>query len=96
VAKAAPSEIAPVTLKPSPKKETARIQIPQQPKDLPKATVKLQQTQPLSTAPGSNTRPLVQNVKTNTESADSLVQPLSIAAFAFSLVAFLIQLWIFL
>jgi len=82
-------------MKASPKKETARIQIPNQPKDLPKATVKLQQTVQLSN-PTSAIKPAISNVTVTKADTDSLSLPLSIGAFVFALIAFLIQLWIFL
>jgi len=45
---------APVTMKAAqPKKETARIQLPPEPKPLPKATVRMQQTQPLAQTPAA-------------------------------------------
>ncbi|MEO7933828.1 MAG: hypothetical protein ABIT76_11785 [Chthoniobacterales bacterium] len=92
----ATSEVAPVTMKPSPKKETARIQIPAQAKDLPKATVRLQQTVPL-TNPTSSIKPAISPVTvTQTGGGDSLSMPLCVGAFVFALIAFLIQLWIFL
>ena len=94
VAKSAGSDVSPVAMKPSPKKETARIQIPTQPKDLPKATVKLQQTQLLST-PTTAIRPAISPVKV-ASSTDSLSLPLSIGAFVFALIAFLIQIWTYL
>jgi hypothetical protein len=51
VPRPAASGVAPVVSKPtSPKKETARIQLPPEPKSMPKATVKLEQTQPLAHA----------------------------------------------
>lgn len=95
VARAA-SDVAPVAMKPSPKKETARIQIPNQPTELPKATVKLQQTQLLSN-PGATAslKPAISSV-TITPTSDGLSLPLSIAAFVFALIAFGVQLWIYL
>jgi hypothetical protein len=88
----AASEVSPVTMKPSPKKETARIQIPAQAKELPKATVKLQQAAP-SNNPTVAIKPVVSNVAAS-QSDDTLSTPLSAAAFVCALIAFLVQLWI--
>jgi hypothetical protein len=47
---------APVIHKPSPKKETTRIQMAPDPKTMPKATVKLSQSAPAASAPAPTIR----------------------------------------
>jgi hypothetical protein len=74
-----------------PKKETARITIPTEgaKPSLPKATVKMQQTQPLAKSPSAiQTVPSLQTAPLPSgPAADPLIGPLSIAAFVLSLVA---------
>jgi hypothetical protein len=54
---AAYAEAPPVAMKAAaPKKETARISLPPESKPMPKATIKLQQTQPLAQAPAPTIR----------------------------------------
>jgi hypothetical protein len=86
--------MAPVTQRAaSPKKETARITLPPEgggKPALPKATVKMQQTQPLVNrpAPTMSTSPAVAAAAISSGAeADPLVAPLSIAAVVLSLVA---------
>lgn len=86
--------MAPLSVKPSPKKETARIQSPAGPKPLPQATLKLQQTQPAAQSPaatvkstGAITQPPV------LQKQESLLFPGLV--FLVSLIAFCIQLWTF-
>lgn len=88
----------PVTQKAAiPKKETARITLPPENAPgkpaLPKATVKLQQTQPLPSKPQSTIQAVPQfqggsarNVDSDAE-ADSLLNPLSIGAAVLSVIA---------
>ena len=76
----------------APKKETARITLPPEggsKPGLPKATVKMQQTQPLVNrpAPAMNTAPALAHVGTGVAEADPMVVPLSIAAVVLSLIA---------
>lgn len=90
VAPAAPPE--PVIQKGAvPKKETARITIPTEgaKPSLPKATVKMQQTQPMAKSPSAiQTVPTLQTAPLPAGPAgDPLIGPLSIAAFVLSLVA---------
>ena len=74
-----------------PKKETARITIPTEGAKpaLPKATVKMQQTQPLAKSPSAiQTVPSLQTAPLPSgPAADPLIGPLSVAAFLLSLVA---------
>lgn len=84
--------LEPVTQKGAvPKKETARITIPTEGARpaLPKATVKMQQTQPLVRGPSAiQTVPTLQTAPIPAgPAADPLIGPLSIAAFVLSLVA---------
>ncbi len=90
--------IPPTGTKPAqPKKETARIQIPPEPKPMmPKATVRMQQTQPmtqtqpLAQAPSASIR-TVETGMAATEAADPMVGVLSWAAVAVSLIALAIS-----
>lgn len=71
---------APVTMKASPKKETARIQVAPDPHPpVPKATVRMQQTQPLTAAPAPVVRsaPAIAVVETSEEEEDSMTKILS-------------------
>lgn len=95
----------PVTQKgAAPKKETARITLPPEGTSkpaLPKATVKMQQTQPLmKTQSAIQPAPHLQQspamMQSSGPAADPLMTPLSIAAFVLTLVAAGIVLLIFL
>jgi len=73
----------------APKKETTRITLPPDPKTMPKATVKLNQTVPLSAAPAPAIK--TANVTTAVEESqeeDPFMLYLSIAAIAVSIFAF--------
>ncbi|MEO7318636.1 MAG: hypothetical protein ABIZ56_06585 [Chthoniobacteraceae bacterium] len=80
----------------SPKKETARITLPAEGSAkpaLPKATVKMQQTQPLQARPQSaiSSSPAIQaaplSMQSSSASADPAVNPLAIAALVLALAA---------
>ena len=92
----AAAEGAPVVSKP--KKETARIQMPPpEPVQLPKATVKMQQTQPMSAPPkAAVTRADKQDVKAARPApaprGGDVGLPFSIAALIGALAAFAMQL----
>ncbi len=87
----------PVTMKSAqPKKETARITLPPDGGGrpaLPRATVKMQQTQPLGARPQSaiQSAPMIQSaplsMQTSGASADPAVNPLAIAALVLALAA---------
>ena len=88
---AAPATPEPVTQKAaSPKKETARITLPPEGSKppLPKATVKMQQTQPLVNRPQSTitTAPVTTGFPASVD-ADTAVNGMAIAALILSLVA---------
>ncbi len=86
--------VAPMTMKGSaPKKETARIQLPPEPKPLPKATVRMQQTQPLSQAPAAQITKAALTHAAPVSSGDGGSVPLAAAALVFSAAALLIQVW---
>ena len=73
----------------TPKKETTRIALPPDPKSMPKATVKLNQTAPLSTpmpAPSLKTVG-VSTTTQNSEEEDPMMFPLSIAALVAAIFA---------
>ena len=98
VAPAAPPE--PVIQKGAvPKKETARITIPTEgaKPSLPKATVKMQQTQPMAKSPSAiQTVPTLQTAPLSAGPAgDPLIGPLSIAAFILSLAAAVIAYFVY-
>jgi len=70
-----------------PKKETTRITLPPDPKTMPKATVKLNQTVPLSTprpAPALKTADIT---TTEISDDDPMMYPLSIAALVAAIFA---------
>lgn len=75
----------------SPKKETARIQVTPEPKRaMPQATIRMQQTQPLSQAPSAAVRTITPAATTATAepaAADPLVNILTWAVLAVSLAA---------
>jgi hypothetical protein len=78
----------------APKKETARITLPAEgaKAPLPKATVKMQQTQPLVNRPAPSLTPaapmsVAPAMAGGDAEADPMVTPLSIAAVVLSLVA---------
>ena len=80
----------------APKKETARITLPPEGTSkpaLPKATVKMQQTQPLGARPQSaiQSMPSIQaaplSMQSSGASADPAINPLAIAALVLSLAA---------
>ena len=80
---AAPAAARPI----APKKETARIQIPPQPKTpLHKATVKLEQPKPVSVAPSAAIS-MASSLPAPVVMADSSSGILSIVTFVFSLIA---------
>lgn len=84
------TEAPPVTVKPTaPKKETARIQVPPEPNPaIPKATVRMQQTQPLVSAPAPALTAAAPAVINEVDTvADPLIVPLSAGAFVLSLIA---------
>ena len=73
----------------TPKKETTRISLPPDPKSMPKATVKLNQTVPLS-APMPAPSIKQTNIATttaNSEEEDPMMLPLSIVALLASIFA---------
>lgn len=81
----------PVTMKAAPKKETARIQAgAEKPSQMPKATVKMVQTQPLAAMPAPIVRTAAATT-VDTSSDDSLLTPLSIAALLISLVVLVLN-----
>ena len=87
---AAPSATsAPVVQKPvSPKKETTRITLPPDPKSMPKATVKLNQTLPLSAPlPSPSVRTADFTPTDENQEEDPYMLYLSIAAAAVSIFA---------
>ncbi len=85
---------APVVQKPAtPKKETARIQLPPEPKSMPKATIKLEQTQPFQSRPAAQV-PMQVPVSSG-DSGDGLVV-FSVLAFIGSAVACAVQVLAFL
>ena len=94
---AAGGEAEPVAMKAAaPKKETARITLPPEGTSkpaLPKATVKMQQTQPLGARPQSAIQsvPSIQaaplSMQSSGASADPAINPLAIAALVLSLAA---------
>jgi hypothetical protein len=82
---AKPIEVAaPVAQKPTtPKKETTRIALPPDPKTMPKATVKLNQTAPLSApmpTPALKTVGVATTTTPTSEEEDPMMLPLSIVA----------------
>ena len=90
---------AAVGIKPTPKKDTVRIEVPNA-KQVPQATVKLQQTQPLIRPPAAEVRtlaaPAVINLPDDDEAVarkTSLVKMASIGVFALALITVAIQLW---
>ena len=92
--KPAAAGLAPVTAKAaSPKKETARIQLPPDPKPLPKATVKMTQTRPVVTGPAATVTPAPAVVNPVVVEESSPVLPIAAAILALAAVG--IQLWIF-
>ena len=76
---------SPVIQKPiAPKKETTRIALPPDPKTMPKATVKLNQTVPMSApmpTPAIRTADIATANEKTEEEIDPLMMPLSIVAF---------------
>jgi hypothetical protein len=87
---AAYAEAAPVAMKAAaPKKETARISLPPESKPMPKATIKLQQTQPLAQAPAPSIRtaPATQVGATAAGESDAATGILSWIVFVLSLAA---------
>jgi hypothetical protein len=77
-----------VPAKPTPKKETARIQVAPQKPVLPKATVKMQQTQPLMPMAAPVTaKPMVASEieETPEESSDTALNILSVIAAVMSI-----------
>lgn len=83
-------------MKASPKKETARIQIAPDPKPpIPKATVRMQQTQPLATAPSPSVRtaPAAAVVATvdDEEEEDSMTKILSIVVAAAAFISVIVS-----
>lgn len=87
-------------MKPTVKKDTVRIEVPTA-KQVPQATVKLQQTQPLIRPPAAEVRTLAPAVITpavvtdadTVEGEDSAMKFASIGVFALALVTVAIQLW---
>lgn len=81
----------------APKKETARIQVPPQPKPMvPKATVRMPNPapQPMVSAPPTSIVPITTNTMVSSDSEpmiDSLIVPLSAAAFVVSLVSLVLS-----
>jgi len=73
---------------PSPKKETAKIQLPPGPKPpMPKATIKMQQTQPMASMPAAalNTAALKTTNMVVDEEDEPMVKILSIVVLLVSL-----------
>ena len=86
-------------VKPTPKKDTVRIEVPNA-KQVPQATVKLQQTQPLIRPPAAEVRtvaaPAVIDLPGDTDEVaeeDSLLKMASVGVFVLSLITVAIQLW---
>ena len=87
-------------LKPTPKKDTVRIEVPNA-KQVPQATVKLQQTQPLVRPPAAEVRtlsaPAVVNLPDDADEVtgeeDNLVKMASVGVFVLALLTVGIQLW---
>jgi hypothetical protein len=80
----------------APKKETAKIQLPPSPKPpMPKATIKLQATQPLQTAPAAKltTAPVTTTTLSEDDQLanDPAMKALSIATLVLALVAVVIS-----
>ena len=63
----------------APKKETTRIQVPPEPKVMPKATVKLQQTVPMAPMPAPTIHKAAEGTETEAQQ-DPLLIPLGILA----------------
>jgi hypothetical protein len=81
---------APEAPKAAPKKETARITLPTEgAKQLPKATVRMQQTQPLVSrpAPALTPAPAAAAAAVTVIGSDPAVDKIAIAAFVFSIAA---------
>jgi hypothetical protein len=85
----------------APKKETARIPLPPEgakPAGMPKATVKMQQTQPLVRQPSTiQASPMIQqaapSMSAASEGPDSGTTIMSITAFVFALAALGLSFW---
>ena len=95
-----PAAPAAVGIKPTPKKDTVRIEVPTA-KQVPQATVKLQQTQPMIRPPVAVVRtlaaPSVTDVSSDTDEGveDDFLKTASIGVFALALLTVAIQLWSF-
>ncbi len=97
VPRPAATNVPPVVNRPTaPKKETARIQLPPEPKSMPKATVKLEQTQPLPSTPRAPVAPAAGYQGAPESGADSLGLPLSILAFLGAAAALAVQVMTYL
>jgi hypothetical protein len=79
-------------MKAAPKKETARIQLPPDPKPLPKATVRMAQTQPLAAAPAASITKAAVSQAPAHAAGDGGNVPLAAAAAVVSVIAFVVQL----
>lgn len=82
-------------MKASPKKETARIQVAPEPKPpIPKATVRMQPTQPLATAPAPSVRTSTAPVAmtaVDDEEEDSMTKMMSIVVAVAALISVVIS-----
>ena len=94
-----PAAPAAVGVKPTPKKDTVRIEVPNA-KQVPQATVKLQQTQPLVRPPAAEVRtlaaPAVVDLPGDTAEGvedEGFLKMVSIGVFALALLTVAIQLW---
>ena len=88
-------------VRPTPKKDTVRIEVPNA-KQIPQATVKLQQTQPMVRPPAAEVRTLaapalvtVPDEAGEATEDDGLLRMASIGVFVLALLTFASQLWTF-
>jgi hypothetical protein len=90
--------VAPMTMKATqPKKETARIQLPPEPKPLPKATVRMQQTQPLAQTPAAqaSSATITKVAATSAPADDSLSTVMAVGVFIFAALILAVQVLTF-
>jgi hypothetical protein len=78
----------------SPKKETARIQIPPSPKQMPKATIKMQETKPLASMPAAQVTTTQAPPAVEADGGgDSLAVPLAIVTVIVAALVLALELW---
>ena len=86
-------------VKPTPKKDTVRIEVPAAQRPAPQATVKLQQTQPLIRPPAAEVRTLVPaaaaphaaTAEGESVAEDPMMMYASIAVLVFAIVTLVVQ-----